>query len=50
VQIGRDEKLKRIVATIKCDNFVMQHVSRNIGFTLTRVESEFHAELNLSKP
>jgi acetyltransferase len=50
VQIGRDEKLKRIVATILNDNVAMQRVSRKIGFKLKRVEAEFHAELDLSKP
>ncbi len=50
VQIGRDENLKRIVATILNDNVAMQRVSRKIGFKLKRVESEFHAELDLSKP
>jgi acetyltransferase len=49
VQIGRAEKLKRIVATILSDNVPMQRVSRKIGFTLTRVESEFQAELDLSQ-
>jgi acetyltransferase len=50
VQIGRDEKLERIVATILAENVAMQHVSRKIGFKLKRDESELHAELNLSKP
>ena len=50
VQIGRDEKLKRIVATILAENVAMQHVSRKIGFKLKRRESEVHAELDLSKP
>jgi acetyltransferase len=49
VQIGRDEKLKRIVATILSDNIAMQRVSRKLGFKLKRVESEFNAELDLSK-
>ena len=49
VQIGRDEKLKRIVATILSDNVAMQRVSRKVGFKLKRVESEFSAELDLSK-
>ncbi|HUX24057.1 MAG TPA: bifunctional acetate--CoA ligase family protein/GNAT family N-acetyltransferase [Burkholderiales bacterium] len=49
VQIGRDEKLKRIVATILAENVAMQHVSRKIGFKLKRDESELHAELDLSK-
>jgi acetyltransferase len=49
VQIGRDEKLQRIVATILSDNVAMQRVSRKIGFTLKRVESEFQAELDLSE-
>jgi len=50
VQIGRDEKLKRIVATILAENVAMQHVSRKIGFKLKRDESELHAELDLAKP
>jgi acetyltransferase len=50
VQIGRDEKLNRIVATILSGNVAMQRVSRKIGFELKRVESEFHAELDLSSP
>ncbi len=50
VQIGRDEKLQRIVATILAENVAMQHVSRKIGFTLTRDDSELHAELDLTKP
>ncbi|OFZ88965.1 MAG: acetyl CoA synthetase subunit alpha [Betaproteobacteria bacterium RBG_16_64_18] len=49
VQIGRDEKLKRIVATILSDNVAMQHVARKAGFNLERSESEVHAELDLSK-
>jgi acetyltransferase len=48
VQIGRDEKLERIVATILSNNIAMQRVSRKIGFKLKRVESEFHAELDLA--
>jgi len=49
VQIGRDEKLQRIVATILAENIAMQHVSRKIGFKLKRVESEFQAELDLTR-
>jgi acetyltransferase len=48
VQIGRDEKLKRIVATILSDNVAMQRVSRKIGFTLKRVDAEFQAVLDLT--
>ena len=48
VQIGRDEKLKRIVATILGDNVAMQHVSRKIGFKLERVGPEFNAEMDLT--
>ena len=50
VQIGRDEKLERIVATILAGNVAMQGLSRKTGFKLKRVESEFHAELDLSRP
>ena len=48
VQIGRDEKLQRIVATILAENVAMQRVSRKIGFKLTRVESEYSAALDLT--
>lgn len=36
IQIGRDEKLKRIIAFISTENYVMQKVSRKLGFTLRR--------------
>jgi len=49
VQIGRDERLERIVASILSENVTMQRVSRNNGFTLKRVGSEFYAELDLSR-
>lgn len=49
VQIGRDEKLQRIVASILSDNVAMQRVSRKAGFKLKRVETEFRAELDLNK-
>ena len=50
VQIGRDEKLQRIVASILADNVAMQRVSRKCGFKLKRADSEFRAELDLTKP
>jgi len=50
VQIGRDEKLERIFASILSGNVAMQRVARKIGFKLKRAEGEFHAELDLSKP
>jgi acetyltransferase len=50
VQIGRDEGLRRIIASILADNVPMQRVSRKTGFTLKRTEGEFHAELDLTKP
>ncbi len=48
VGIGRDEKLKRITATILGDNVAMQHVSRKVGFKLKRVGPEVEAELDLN--
>lgn len=36
VQIGRDEKLQRIIAYIASENYAMQAVSRKLGFTLRR--------------
>ena len=47
VEIGRDEKLERIVATILADNVPMQRVSRKLGFKLRRVEAEVQAVLEL---
>jgi len=40
VQIGRDEKLARIVASIDVDNRHMQTVSRRVGFTVSYDEHE----------
>ena len=48
VEIGRDEKLKRIVATILGDNAAMQGVSRKIGFKLKRSGPEFEAVMDLT--
>jgi acetyltransferase len=50
VEIGRDEKLKRITATILAGNVGMQRVSRKIGFKLKRAGTEVNAELDLSGP
>jgi acetyltransferase len=49
VQIGRDEKLARITATILPDNREMQHVCRKVGFTIHReaVGPDCHAEIVL---
>jgi acetyltransferase len=47
VEIGRDEKLQRIVATILGDNVAMQRVSRKVGFKLKRTGPEFEAEMDL---
>jgi acetyltransferase len=40
VQIGRDEGLSRIVATIAVDNREMQQVARKVGFTVRYDSSE----------
>ena len=49
VQIGRDERLSRIVATIAVDNQEMQHVARKVGFAVRYDANEqlMKAELNL---
>ena len=44
VEIGRQEKLKRIIAHILSDNIEMMQVSREIGFKLIREEDEWMAE------
>jgi acetyltransferase len=40
VQVGRDEKLARIVASIDVDNRDMQIVSEHVGFTVSYDQSE----------
>ena len=40
VQIGRDEKLARIVASIDVDNRDMQIVSERVGFTVSYDQHE----------
>jgi RimJ/RimL family protein N-acetyltransferase len=49
VQIGRDEKLERITASILADNREMEHMARKAGFTFTQQQqgSERLATLNL---
>ena len=49
VQIGRDERLERITATILPDNSAMQHVARRVGFQLRHspAEAEVIAEMPL---
>jgi acetyltransferase len=51
VQIGRDEKLDRITANILAENHAMQHVSKNVGFTLARDAEgrDFKAEILLTR-
>jgi len=46
VQVGCDEKLKRITATMLADNHEMQHVARKAGFTVGHIpgQSEYWAE------
>jgi acetyltransferase len=49
VEIGRKEKLSRLIAHILSDNTVMQHVSKKAGFQLhfDRAAGEWRAELAL---
>jgi len=47
VEIGRDEKLQRIVATILAENTAMQRVARKIGFMLRREEGEYAAKIDV---
>ena len=49
VQVGRDEKLERITATILADNREMQHVANKLGFALRRdsLATELAAVLTL---
>ncbi|MBI1800644.1 MAG: bifunctional acetate--CoA ligase family protein/GNAT family N-acetyltransferase, partial [Chloroflexi bacterium] len=49
IQIGRDEKLRRLTADILSDNLAMQRVSRRLGFRLRRQlgDSSVMAELAL---
>jgi len=49
VQIGRDEKLERISASILSENHAMQHVAKRVGFKLNRDADnhDFKAEITL---
>ena len=48
VQIGRDEQLERITATMLADNHEMQHVAREAGFSVAPTGGgEYSAELVL---
>ena len=49
VQIGRQEKLERIRATMLKENHAMQHVAKRVGFTLKRnaADADFSAEISL---
>ena len=49
VQIGRDQNLDSIIATILPNNQVMQHIAQKVGFTLSKVRdsSEIDVELRL---
>jgi acetyltransferase len=49
VQVGRDEKLKRILATILPDNRDMQHLCRKVGFLIHREpgDAEYKAAIEL---
>jgi acetyltransferase len=40
VQVGRDEKLERIVASILPENRDMQHVCKRVGFHLRYDEED----------
>jgi acetyltransferase len=49
VQVGRDEKLTRITATMLADNREMQQIARKAGFKVEHrpTGNEYHAELTL---
>jgi acetyltransferase len=49
VQIGRDERLVRITASILAENHGMHHVSKNVGFQLRRDANnqDYKAEISL---
>jgi len=49
IQMGRDEKLERIVAIILSDNRERQHIARKLGFRVEREPAthEYRAELKL---
>ncbi|NET47064.1 bifunctional acetate--CoA ligase family protein/GNAT family N-acetyltransferase [Okeania sp. SIO2B3] len=48
VQIGRDEQLEGIVATILADNIAMQRVCEKVGFQLQRSADLVEAKLTIS--
>ncbi|NEP84141.1 MAG: GNAT family N-acetyltransferase [Okeania sp. SIO3B3] len=48
VQIGRDEQLEGIVATILAENTAMQRVCEKVGFELQRSADLVEAKLTIS--
>ncbi|MCX6895607.1 MAG: GNAT family N-acetyltransferase, partial [Verrucomicrobia bacterium] len=49
VQVGREEKLTRIIGQILAENHAMQHVCKSVGFKLRRDEDAgaWSAEIKL---
>jgi acetyltransferase len=49
LKIGRDEKLRRVIASISPDNQAMQHVCERLGFKLQRAPGDnmIAAEIDL---
>lgn len=47
VQIGRDEKISRLIAPILPENFDMQRVCKKLGFRLCQGSGEVEAEIEL---
>lgn len=47
IQIGRNEKISRIIAPILPENFDMQRVCRKLGFHLRHATGEVEAEIEL---
>jgi acetyltransferase len=45
IQVGRDEKLRRITADILPDNYGMQRICERLGFQLERREDVIHAQI-----
>jgi len=52
LQVGRDEKIQRVVANILLENRAMQRICQKLGFTLRRVADEplVKAEIDLGEP
>jgi len=50
IDIAKARGVQKIYANILADNHIMLHMFKSRGFTMTKVEDSFYAELTVNKP